>query len=169
MKASTGDRFRRVLKRPGYNLQGVQCIESKDGMKPVICLIAAGAGLPAGVLPNVKTFNFYTVVDHQGEYGLWYINMYPGTWKDSALEMMRECVKRWVKIVASKDRFDYITPEATLPEPDWSGLPPFADILALAFKDNVVKDANHPVIRKLLGYTDNGSATGSLGLDADGY
>ena len=75
------------------------------------------------------------------------------TWYDSARDMVQIATKQFVKIVANNAAgcYDYYEPKGVIPEPDWSSLPSFAELLVLAFKDRVIESSDHKAFHMLLG------------------
>jgi hypothetical protein len=62
-------------------------------------------------------------------------------------------MERWVKLVWA--RRAYLTRDAQVgyaPDPDFSKLPPFNDLVKLAFGENgVIRDTSHHIYRELFG------------------
>jgi hypothetical protein len=62
-------------------------------------------------------------------------------------------MEKWVKLSWNKGR--YKTRDALpgyAPDPDWSKLPPFDELVRLAFGEhNVISDDKHPIVLELLG------------------
>jgi hypothetical protein len=65
----------------------------------------------------------------------------------------RTGMDKWVKLVWSKG--SYLTRDAQqgyAPEPDWSKLPSFNEMVKLAFGEyGIIRDATHPIYRELMG------------------
>jgi hypothetical protein len=61
--------------------------------------------------------------------------------------------KGWVRMSANMSAgfYDVYTAVGNIPHPVWPEDMTFDDILKIAFKDRVVKDKDHPVVKKLLG------------------
>jgi hypothetical protein len=60
---------------------------------------------------------------------------------------------KWVKLNWQKRA--YKTREAQpgyAPDPDWSKLPPYSELVRLAFGEHgIIRDDNHPIVRELFG------------------
>jgi hypothetical protein len=73
-------------------------------------------------------------------------------WGRSALEAAQEAKGRWVRLTANMatGMYDIYVAPADLPPPVWPAMT-FKELLRLAFKDKVIADINHPVLRRLRG------------------
>jgi hypothetical protein len=96
-------------------------------------------------------------VTRQGDPFLWRVNLprdgeQSNTWAETARDAIDRATRRWVRIAANMRAKCYDVWEATgpLPEPTWPELS-FPELLKLAFKDRLVSDLNHPVLRRLRG------------------
>jgi hypothetical protein len=100
---------------------------------------------------------FFTAVNRQGVLFLWPIRL-PGPdgrvdeWSRTALEAAQMATKGWVRVTANLSLGAYEVFQATgqLPEPEWPNLP-FPDVLRIAFKDRLIDNLDHPVLRRLRG------------------
>ncbi len=77
----------------------------------------------------------------------------PNRWHESAIEAARLAESTWLRSVADMSAGQYVPyiASANLPEPEWPDDLTMADYLRLAFSSRFVKDADHPVIRRLRG------------------
>jgi len=111
-------------------------------------------------LASESTFGFrmiFTMVNRQGVVSLWPVKL-PGTdgkidtWNSSALEAAQLAMTRWVRVAANMDlgAYDVFTTEADLPQPTWPTAS-FRDLLATAFKNKLIENLDHPVLRQLRG------------------
>ena len=109
-------------------------------------------------LASEATFSarvLFTAITRQGVLFLWPIRL-PGqggkvdSWNRSALEGAMLSINRWVRIAANMNlgAYDVFEATGTLPDPEWPDIP-FRDILQIAFKDYLIDDFNHPVLRRL--------------------
>ena len=59
----------------------------------------------------------------------------------------------WVKLVWTRGAYQVREALAGYaPDPDWSKLPPFDELVTLAFGEHgIIRDANHPIVRELMG------------------
>jgi hypothetical protein len=87
----------------------------------------------------------------------------------SARSICREAIDRWTKLIWL--RRTYISRPATkgyAPDPDWSKVPSFDELVAIAFGEHgVITDEDHPIYRELFGVTDNDDAEDDGDDDAD--
>ena len=71
----------------------------------------------------------------------------------TARSAARTGMDKWVKLVWSKG--SYLTRDAQpgyAPDPDWSKLPPFNELVKLAFGEHgIIRDTTHPIYRELMG------------------
>ena len=97
----------------------------------------------------------FTCVNRQNVPFLWPVKL-PGPdgrhniWHSSALEAAARAEAEWIRLVAADGSYEAYVSEADLPEPEWPELS-FKELITIAFKDNYIKDMNHPVIRMLRG------------------
>lgn len=99
----------------------------------------------------------YTYITREGNVGLWPVNL-PGEdgrldpWSESAHAAAEHAQKHWVRLVANRQLGAYDVMEASglADEPTWPEFD-FKKLLALAFKDRLISDLSHPIIRKLRG------------------
>ena len=74
------------------------------------------------------------------------------SWHESQRTAAELAKKDWVRIIADKSLGGYRVrvAEGNLPEPEW---PPetFSELLAIGFKDRIILDEDHPVVRRLRG------------------
>ena len=99
----------------------------------------------------------YTTVTRQGNVLLWPVKL-PGqdgkdnSWHLSAREAAVLAMRRWVRITANHAINGYEVHAATgeLAEPKWP-TQSFEDILRLAFKDRIIRNPDHPVVKSLAG------------------
>lgn len=114
-----------------------------------------------GELACENTFSFrqlLTAVNRQGVVFLWPIKL-PGPdgrqdeWSPSALEAADRAKNCWVRVQANMSLAAYEVFKATgdLSAPVWTDLPPFQELLKIAFRDRFITDRSHPVLRRLRG------------------
>ena len=98
-----------------------------------------------------------TTINKQGVLFLWPIRL-PGAdgriddWNRSALELSQLAAKKWVRVQANRSLGAYDVYEAAgdWGDPAWD-LPPFPELLRLAFKDRFIQGMDHPVLKRLRG------------------
>ena len=101
----------------------------------------------------------YLVMNRQGVLSLWPVKrpasgQNPSAWHTSAEEAARRAERSWVKILAnmSLGAYEILVAGGQLSEPEWPELS-FDEILKVAFRDDrIIRDHNHPVIRRIRGF-----------------
>jgi hypothetical protein len=98
-----------------------------------------------------------TSMTRQGVLFLWPIRL-PGAdgkiddWSRSALDAAKEAESRWVRVTAnmSLGAYDITVATGQVAGPPWPGLT-FQQIIRVAFRDKLISDWDHPVLRRLRG------------------
>jgi hypothetical protein len=112
----------------------------------------------AAKLPGEFTAHtLYTCINRQGVLSIWHIRL-PGEdgklleWHRSAAEAAERAMSRWIRMQANMSLGAYEISEArgNLPEPEWPEYS-FREILEVAFKDRLIGDEDHPVVKRLRG------------------
>jgi hypothetical protein len=106
---------------------------------------------------NFSPRSLLTAINRQGVLFLWPVRL-PGPdgkideWSRTAMEGAKMSRERWVRVTSNMAAGSYDVFYATgdLPDPEWPPTP-FKDLLRTAFKDRLIEDMNHPVLRKLRG------------------
>jgi hypothetical protein len=99
----------------------------------------------------------FTAINRQGVLFLWPVRL-PGSdgkldaWSQSALQAAKMAKEGWVRVAANMalGAYDVFLASAELADPDWPDTS-FRDLLSVAFKDRMISDLDHPVLRKLRG------------------
>jgi len=99
----------------------------------------------------------FTAVNRQGVVFLWPVRL-PGpdgkldNWDRSALEVVNRGIQGWVQVVTDMSLGTYKTweTERNFSDPVWPEQS-FHELLKIAFKNNYINDANHPVLKRLRG------------------
>jgi hypothetical protein len=75
------------------------------------------------------------------------------TWNESAQEAANLAQHEWICIRANQDlgAYDLLVAQGKLPEPEWPAGETMTSLLQKAFKGRHIKDADHPVLRRLRG------------------
>jgi hypothetical protein len=111
-----------------------------------------------GKLEEANEATLVAVVYRDGTPRLWALKVPKDGERDNnawstARDAARAAISKWVKIVWSGGV--YITREAKpgyAPEPDWSKLPDWDELIRLGFGEHgVIRDESHPVYRDLFG------------------
>jgi hypothetical protein len=76
----------------------------------------------------------------------------PMAWHVSAADAAQKAMKSWIRIIANRSlgAYEILQASGPLSEPEWPELA-FSEILAIAFRDRIVRDHRHPVIKRLRG------------------
>jgi hypothetical protein len=93
----------------------------------------------------------------QGTIFLWPIRL-PGPdgrlddWNRSSVEAATLATTSWVRVQSNMalGAYDVFKASSIVDDPEWD-LPSFSEVLKIAFKDKLINDINHPVLRRLRG------------------
>jgi hypothetical protein len=158
--------FFRTVPDPSYRRRGQIYIHKVEGIIDEQTFIIAPN--MQGEIEEAKPCTLVTVVNRDGTPRLWVIK-FPreGEHDNEAWVSARSAAKvgmdKWIKLVW--EGRSYKTRDAMpgyAPDPDFSKLPPFDELVRLAFGENgIIRDRNHPIYRELFGAppkreTDNG-------------
>jgi hypothetical protein len=111
------------------------------------------------IAEHLRPVLLVTCITRQNVVFLWPIPLPdPGTnngrqnrWGASALEAMGAAKTRWVKMTAGGGAYRVFTAEnLNLPEPQWPERS-FLELLGVAFKETIISDAAHPIVKRLRG------------------
>jgi hypothetical protein len=114
-----------------------------------------------GRIPEAQPATLVTAVYRDGSPRLWPIKHPKDGAKDndawiSARSIARRGIDQWTKLVWV--RRSYISRDALpgyAPDPDWKKLPPFDELVAIAFGEHgVISSEDHPIYRELFGMAD---------------
>jgi hypothetical protein len=121
-----------------------------------------------GRIPEARPSTIVTCIYRDGSLRLWPLCFPRDNEKDndawiSARSAAKNAMDRWLKLVWQ--RRAYQTREAMsgyAPEPDYSKLPSFNELVKLAFKEHgLIKSTNHPIYRELFGIAQSAGNDGS--------
>ena len=98
-----------------------------------------------------------TTQNKQGTLFLWPIRL-PGpdgrhdAWSKSAMEAANHAMKGWVRVQANMNlgAYEVFTATGNLGDVEWD-LPPFGELLRVAFKDHYIDSLDHSVLKRLRG------------------
>jgi hypothetical protein len=72
------------------------------------------------------------------------------SWHRSQHDAAELAASQWIRMMSNKDIGGYNLRSSTRKaEPDWSTLPPFKELLRIAFRDFKIETPDHPYIRRL--------------------
>jgi hypothetical protein len=145
--------FVRVHPDPTYR-ENFGMIELKDDREDYLVLPHLVPQLPGEIV--FKTI--FTAINRQGVVALWPVRLpspddKPNAWWQSAREAAELAMTKWVRMRAnmSLGAYDLFTAESDIPDPRWSELESFQDLLRIAYRGRLVVDLDHPVIKRLSG------------------
>lgn len=74
-------------------------------------------------------------------------------WHETMLQALEHAKTTWIRVVANMNLGAYDIREADGPfsSPDWSSLPPFQEMLKVAFGTQYISNLDHPVLKRLRG------------------
>jgi hypothetical protein len=111
-----------------------------------------------GRLPEARACTIVTCVYRDGSPRLWVLPAPKDNEKDndawrSARAAARDAMSEWVRIVWVRRSYQVRRAlPGYAPEPDWGKLPPFDELVTLAFGDHgIMRDTNHSIYRQLVG------------------
>ncbi len=117
-------------------------------VEPSLAPYLPGEAVPKLLVPSITTHGVLFVwpirlADERGRLD---------EWNSVALEAAERARAKWIRLMANMgaSTYDVLEAAGTFPEPEWPKLS-LERILALAFKDRVIEDLEHPVLRRLRG------------------
>jgi hypothetical protein len=149
-----GQDWIRVRADEGYRL-AVALIVLRDDRESYLVMPHMAGQLPGEWAPHM----LYTCINRQGVLSIWPVRL-PGTdgrqleWWRSAQEAAELAMTKWIRVRADMALGAYQLFEAgsNVPEPEWPELS-FMEMLKIGFRDRLVDQADHPVLRRLRGET----------------
>ena len=129
-------------------------IEFKDDRETYLVTAPMMDVLPDEYHPAV----LYLAITRQGVLFLWPVRL-PGPdgrqsdWHRSAMEAAERAKSMWVRVKANMSLGAYEitkTENPNIPEPIWPETP-FEEVLRIAFRDHLIDNAEHPVVKRLRG------------------
>ncbi len=111
------------------------------------------AELPGEVVPKI----LFTTINRQGIISLWPVRL-PSPdgrqehWSRSALEAAEMAKTNWVRVAANMNlgAYEVFTASSDFQDPEWPDVS-FKEILRIAFREQYIKDFDHPVVQRLRG------------------
>ena len=111
-----------------------------------------------GRIAEAQRCTLVTVIYRDGSPRLWPLKLPKDGERDneawiSARKAARNAMDKWVKLIWQ--RRAYLTRDALpgyAPDPDWTKLPPYNELVRLAFGEHgIIRDEDHPIVRELFG------------------
>jgi hypothetical protein len=148
--------FFRVHGDKAYRRQAEIYIHKTEGMIDEQHFVVAKSMW--GKIEEARKCTLVTCIYRDGSLRIWPLKSPRDGEKDNdawvtARIAARKSIGKWVKLVWVRRVYETRdAQEGYAPEPDWSKLPPFNQIIELAFgKQGVIRDENHPIYRDLIG------------------
>jgi hypothetical protein len=147
-----GQDFVRVRPEPQYR-ETLAFIELKDDRETYI--------VDLGAVPELQSecyfATLFTAISRTGVLFMWPVKIpaadgRTSEWNVSAAAAAQYAMKGWVRIKSSMSLGAYEIFEAagSIPDPTWPDLS-FNEIYRIAFRDKIIRDLNHPVVKRLRG------------------
>lgn len=151
-------KFVRAHPSADYRMGGVLTLTDSDTGE--INYVSPDLELPEFIESQTRVTDLYAAQMHDGSFFIWPVHRSDTTWYRAAKQAVATATRKWIAVVArrSANTYDLVEPEDAIPEPDWSALPPFMEMVESAFDGHMVTDIDHPFLRKLRGYRDDDDA-----------
>jgi hypothetical protein len=144
--------FSRVHPDPNYRSE-FAVIELKDDRETYLLTPAVSWQLANEAVPIV----LYTAINRQGVVYLWPVRLPSpdgrvNEWHKSLAAGAECAMASWIRVKAnmSLGAYEITTAIGPIPDPTWPELS-FNELLRIAFRDRIVNDLDHPVIKRLTG------------------
>jgi len=149
------NKFVRVHPSPEYRMSGVLTLTDTDTNE--IKYVSPDLELPEFIESQTRVTDLYAAQMSDGSFIIWPLHRSETTWFKAAKRAIKVATERWIAVVARRaaNTYDLIEPEDTIPEPDWSALPPFGEMVESAFEDHMITYPDPPFLRKLRGFQDD--------------
>ena len=147
-----GQDFIRVHPKPAYR-ESFPVIDLKEERELYIVTRNMQAELSTECVP----VTLFTAINRQGVVFLWPGRL-PGPdgkvneWWRTAAEAATLAMTRWVRVKANMDlgAYEIFPATGTLQDPAWPELP-FNELLRIAFRDRIIDNPDHQVVKRLRG------------------
>jgi hypothetical protein len=154
VKKPSKEWFVRVHPDPSYRLQ-TAVLELREDRETY--LVDRGLWPELTSEPTFSPRLLVTAVNRQNAVFIWPIRL-PGAdgkiddWSRSALDAADEARSRWVRVTANMglEAYDAAVASGQVAEPEWLGIT-FQQIIKVAFRDKMISEWSHPVLRRLRG------------------
>jgi hypothetical protein len=144
--------FIRVHDDESYHLQ-TAILEIKEDRENYLVTPSLWKELPNEITPKM----LYTAINRQGVPFLWPVRLPDETgrldeWNRSAHKAAQMAMEGWIRLASnlSLGAYEIFEPTGNLPDPEWPDIE-FNEILKIAFRDKIIDDTNHPVLKQLRG------------------
>ena len=111
-----------------------------------------------GLIEEARPATIVVCVYRDGSLRLWPLKRSKSGERDndvwvSARRIARDAMTKWVRLVWARRVYQMREAQAGYaPDPDWSKVPKFDDLVLLAFGPHgIIRDKNHPIYRDLIG------------------
>jgi hypothetical protein len=144
--------FIRVHPSSNYR-ENLAVIELKDDREIYLLPMPIAEQLPG----EFAMVTLYVAINRQSVVHLWPVRL-PASdgriieWHRSAAEAAELAMKRWIRVKAnmSLGAYEMFEAASTIPDPTWPELS-FQELLRIAFRDRLVSDLDHLIVRRLRG------------------
>jgi hypothetical protein len=148
-----GQEFIRVHPSPDYRA-AFGMIDMKEDREDYLVVPELVPQLPGECVIKI----IYTTISRSGIIRLWPVRIAGPDEKDmlwwrSAHDAANKATTHWVRVKANMmlGANEYFIAESEIPEPNWADVAPFQVLLADAYRTRIVRDLEHPVLKKLRG------------------
>jgi hypothetical protein len=154
VKKPSKEVFIRCHPSPDFRIQTL-VLELKDDKDKAIYLLSEELRPILAMEATVSLRWLITYITRAGNLGIWPIRL-PGsdgkldTWNKSALVAAQEAESRWVRVTPDQSvgAYSVVVGPDKVPAPTWPDID-FQGIIRIAFKDYMISDWDHPVLKKL--------------------
>jgi hypothetical protein len=109
------------------------------------------------LIGEFRPMQIFYVIDRQGSISLWPIALpnpdgRSNSWAESALAAVSTAQECWTRLIPADGGYELlVTKDERVPEPNWPADLDLHALLKLAFKDKLIDDPDHEVIKLLQG------------------
>jgi hypothetical protein len=142
----------RVCPNPDYR-QTLALIENKDESE--VYVVARQMREELCDEPTLHNYEVFTAKNSNGTTFIFPIRLAGkdgkwNSWHRSQHDAATLAMAQWIRMVSNKDLGGYnIKTSGRKAEPDWGMLPPFNELLRIAFRDYLIETIDHPFVRRL--------------------
>jgi len=143
------DWYIRLHPHPDYRLRAKTFVD-RDSKSRDCYLFAPDFEIPEEIDDLVRETLIVPAVARNGIYFLYTLNINESSWYATGKEVVRRGVKEWVRVKCDGEGYEVKNPQSKFPEPVFPDVP-LREYLVRAFSKRLVRDANHPLVKRLLG------------------